>query len=148
MVFCILGPIWPPKACLATWDRFTPFPHVHAYRENQPIFQNMGFPCNPSLIMCRWSPQDRWAPPEHPQDTSSAPPSSYRRLPIRPVSAVLRLLRKLIAASEEITQEPVTLAGTLGKTCLFFYPSSACIFIFGALKVELGTKIGSFMRMA
>ena len=56
-VFFTLGPIPSPKACLATCGRFTPLPH--AYRENKPIFQSSGFPCSPSWIMCRWSPQYR-----------------------------------------------------------------------------------------
>lgn len=57
---------------------------------------------------------------------------------------MLRLLRKLIAAFEEIDSGPVTLAGTFGKTRLFFYyPSSGLIFVFRALKRDPGTKIGS-----
>ena len=36
MGLCTLGPIWLPKACLATCGRFTPFPHAH--RENRPFF--------------------------------------------------------------------------------------------------------------
>ena len=36
--------------------------------------------------MCRWTLQDRWAPPEHPRDTSHTFSASYCRLPIRPVS--------------------------------------------------------------
>ena len=35
--------------------------------------------------MCRWTLQDRWAPPEHPRDTSHAFSASCCRLPIRPV---------------------------------------------------------------
>ena len=57
MAFCTLGPIWSRNARLARWGRSTPFPH--AYRENRPIFQNKGFPLNPSWIMCRWALQDR-----------------------------------------------------------------------------------------
>ena len=36
MAFCILGPSWPPKACLTTWGRSTPF--SLAYWENWPTF--------------------------------------------------------------------------------------------------------------
>ena len=85
MAFCTLGPIWSPKACLATWGRSTPFSHAH--RENQPTFQNKGFPLNQRWIMCRWSPQYRWAPPEHPRDSSHAFSAWCLRLPIRPVCA-------------------------------------------------------------
>ena len=83
MAFCTLGPIWSRNARLARWGRSTPFPH--AYRENRPIFQNKGFPSNPSWIMCRGTLQGRWAPPEHPRDTSHAFSASCCRLPIRPV---------------------------------------------------------------
>ena len=70
MAFCISGPIWSPKARLARWGRSNPFAHAH--RENRPIFQNKSFPLNASWIMCSWTPQYRWAPPEHPRDTSHA----------------------------------------------------------------------------
>ena len=87
MAFCTLGPIWSRNARLARWGcaqgRSTPFPH--AYRENRPIFQNKGFPCNQCWIMCRWTLQDRWAPPEHPRDTSHGFSARCLRLPIRPV---------------------------------------------------------------
>ena len=83
MAFCILGSIWSPKACLATWGRFTASPHAH--RANRPIFRSMGFPWNPSWIICRWSPQYHWGPPEHPRDTSHTFSASCLRLPIRPV---------------------------------------------------------------
>ena len=83
MAFCTLGPIWSRNVRLAAWGRSTPFPHAH--RENRPIFQNKGFPSNPSWIMCRWTLQDRWAPPEHPRDTSHAFSARCLRLPIRPV---------------------------------------------------------------
>ena len=53
--------------------------------ENRPIFQNKGFPCSPSRIGCMWSPQDRWAPPEHPSNTSHTFSARCCRLPIRPV---------------------------------------------------------------
>ena len=68
--FCILGPIWSPKACWATCGRFTPFPHAQS--ENRPSFRSMGFPRNKRWIMCRWSPEYHWGPPEHPGDTSNA----------------------------------------------------------------------------
>ena len=35
--------------------------------------------------MCRWTLQGRWAPPEHPRDTSHAFSARCLRLPIRPV---------------------------------------------------------------
>ena len=79
MSFCTLGPIWSPKVCLAKWGRSTHF------RENRPIFQNKGFPCNPSWIMCRWTLQGRWAPPDHLRDTSHTFPASCCWLPICPV---------------------------------------------------------------
>ena len=85
MAFCTLGPIWSRNARLARWGRSTPFPH--AYRENRPIFRSMGFPRNPSWIMCRWTLRGRWAPPEHPRDTSHAFSARCLRLPIRPVPA-------------------------------------------------------------
>ena len=83
MAFCTLGPIWSRNVRLAAWGRSTPFPHAH--RENRPIFQNKGFPLNQCWIMCSWTPQDRWGPPEHPSDTSHAFSASCCRLPIRPV---------------------------------------------------------------
>ena len=57
MAFCTLGPIWSRNARLARWGRSTPFPH--AYRENRPIFQSMGFPWNPSWILSSWCCQNR-----------------------------------------------------------------------------------------
>ena len=83
MAFCTFGPIWSRNVRLAAWGRSTPFPHAH--RENRPIFQNKGFPLNQRWIMCSWTPQDRWGPPEHPRDTSHAFSASCCRLPIRPV---------------------------------------------------------------
>ena len=83
MAVCTLGPIWSRNARLARWGRSTPFPH--AYRENRPIFRSMGFLRNPSWIMCRWTLRGRWAPPEHPRDTSHAFSARCLRLPIRPV---------------------------------------------------------------
>ena len=83
MAFCTLGPIWSRKASFATWGRFIPFPH--AQRENRPIFRSSGFPLNQRWIMCKWFPQYRWRPPEHPRNTSHALSASCCRLPIRPV---------------------------------------------------------------
>ena len=54
--------------------------------EKSAYFSKYGFHGHPSWIMCRWSQQDRWAPPEPPQNTTSTPPSSCCRLPIRPVA--------------------------------------------------------------
>ena len=50
------------------------------------IFSKYGFPCSPSWIMCRWTPQGRWGPAEHPRDTSHRFPASCCRLPICPVA--------------------------------------------------------------
>ena len=50
------------------------------------FFRSMGFPCGQRWIGCRWSPQYRWAPPEHPRDTSHTFSASCCRLPIRPVA--------------------------------------------------------------
>ena len=44
--------------------------------------------------MCRWTLQGRWAPPEHPRDTSHAFSARYLRLPVRPVS-LEQLLHKV-----------------------------------------------------
>ena len=88
MAFCTLGPIWSRNARLARWGRSTPFPHAH--RGNRPIFRSMGFPLNQCWIMCSWTPQDRWGPPEHPRDTSHAFSASCCRPPIRPVSPARR----------------------------------------------------------
>ena len=78
---------WPCR-----WGRSTPFPH--AYRENRPIFQNKGFPSNQCWIMCIWSLQYHWGPPEHPRDTSHTFSASCCRLPIRPVSVSMGMLSK------------------------------------------------------
>ena len=94
MAFCTLGPIWSRNTRLARWGRSTPFPHAH--RENRPIFQNKGFPLNPRWIMCRWTLQDHWGPPEHPRDTSHTFSTSCLRLQIcrMSVGAYRRVLRR------------------------------------------------------
>ena len=56
--------------------------HMHIGKIGQ-FFQNKGFPSNQRWIMCRWSPQYRWAPPEHPRDTGHTFSASCLRLPIR-----------------------------------------------------------------
>ena len=121
MAFCTLGPIWSRNARLARWGRSTPFPH--AYRENQPIFQNKGFPCNQRWIMCRWTLQDRWAPPEHPRDTSHGFSARCLRLPIRPVVRATShapgmhapcMLRHAAAAIPPISQ-PMHCASVTGR---------------------------------
>ena len=55
------------------------------------IFQNKDFPSNPSWIMCRWTLQGRWAPPEHPRDASHVlhayigmRPMAYGKICIKP----------------------------------------------------------------
>ena len=78
MGFCILGPIWLPKACFATVTLGRLLGHMHIEKIHQ--FFEIRVSLNPSWIRCRWSPQDRWAPPEHPQDTTSTPPASCYRL--------------------------------------------------------------------
>ena len=70
------------KRTWSTWGKSTTYPH-DAEKIGH-FFKIRGFPWNLSRIGCRWFPQGRWAPPEHPQDT---PPASCIRLPIRPVSA-------------------------------------------------------------
>lgn len=50
---------------------------------------------------------------------------------------MLRLLRKLIAAFEEIDSGPVTLAGTFGKTRLFFIIPALDSFSFSELSKEI-----------
>ena len=47
----------------------------------------MGFPCNQRWIMCKWTLQGRWTPPEHPRDTNHGFSARCLRLPIRPVPA-------------------------------------------------------------
>ena len=65
---------------------------------NRPIFQSMGFPCNPSWILCRWTPQDRWIPPERPRDTSHGFSARCLRLPIRPVAWEEKLREDILPA--------------------------------------------------
>ena len=74
---------------------------------NRPIFQNKGFPLNPSWIMCRWTLQDRWAPPEHPRDTSHAFSASCCRLPIRPVGTMIDRAASLQPARAPKQQIPL-----------------------------------------
>ena len=88
--FLHIGAQLVAKARLATWGRSTPFPHT--YRENRPIFRSMGFPSNQRWIMCRWSPQARWAPRKHPGDTSHTFSASCLRLPIRPACCVRKMI--------------------------------------------------------
>ena len=71
-------------------------PHIHMHTgKNWPIFQNKGFPLSSSWIWCRWSPQDRWTPPGHPQDT---PPARCCRPPIRPDTCIHAYMRTYVRA--------------------------------------------------
>ena len=68
------------------WPHGVDPPHFHMHTEKiGPFFRSLGFPWNMNCIRCQSSPQPRWAPPEHPQDTASTPPASCRRLRLRPV---------------------------------------------------------------
>ena len=62
---------------------------------NRPIFQNKGFPLNQRWVMCGRTLQDRWAPPEHPRDTSHGFSASCCRLPIRPVQTGRRACKQV-----------------------------------------------------
>ena len=60
----------PPKACLATWGRFTP---ISTCIQGNPAYssRSAGFPWNPSWTQCRWPPQARW--PGHLQNAPGTP---------------------------------------------------------------------------
>ena len=132
MAFCTFEPIWSPKARLARWGRSNPFSHAH--RENWPIFQNKGFPLNQRWIMCRWSLQYHWGPPEHPRDTSHTFSASCCRLPIRPVCGILAQprepaqLRKKWRCSPSCSATPTTDPCSDGTE---WYQVSWCVFRHG-----------------
>ena len=76
-----IGPIWPPKACLATWGRSTPF--SHAYRGNRPISQKTRVSPKTQVGLCVDGPYRTTA---HLQNTTSTPPASCWWPPIRAVA--------------------------------------------------------------
>ena len=71
--------------CMFEYGSYTASMAAHTI--NWPIFQNKGFP-GTTVGFCADGPSSPLRTSEHPQDTTSVPPASCCRLPIRPVYLV------------------------------------------------------------
>ena len=83
------------------WPDRADSPRFHMHTGEIANFSKFGF--SPGWVRCRWSPQARWAPPEHPSDTSHAISASCCRVPFRPVSQELfKIIRHCLYVRPQI----------------------------------------------